>query len=95
MTIKLPLSVAILLLSLVGCAVVDTGDHTWFKEGATAHEQQAALAAAELQAVRADTTPALQKAIVLRSMTAQGWRLVPKNSAAPFQPNATRNPPVP
>ena len=72
------LAAALLFPILVGCAVVNTGDNIWFKDGATAHEQEAALAAARVKAAQSDGTPALEKDIVIRSMTAQGWRLVPK-----------------
>ena len=79
-----------LAASLIGCAVVETGDHAWFKEGATPHEQEAALGAATVRATQAQVTPAEKRDMVIRSMTAQGWRLVQKDSAPPLKPAATR-----
>jgi hypothetical protein len=90
MNTKPLLAGAMLAASLAGCAVVETGDQVWFKEGATPREQEAALAAAQVQAAQAHTTPEQERDIVIRSMTAQGWRLVPKHSAPPLKPDATR-----
>jgi len=95
MNTRFVLAGALVVISVTGCASVETGDHVWFKEGATAREKEAALAAAQVNAVQADTTPALEKDIVIRSMTAQGWRLVTKNSAPSLKPNPNRKTPLP
>ena len=86
---------ALLALAFANCATVQTGDQMWYKEGATVAEQQAALAAAETQAKNASLQPAEERDIVLRSMTAQGWRLVPKDSAPPLKTRAPKKSPVP
>ena len=80
---------------MAGCAVVDTGDQTWFKEGATARDQDAALAGAEAQAAQVHATPAEKRDIVIRNMTGQGWRLVSKASAPPPKPESKRPLPPP
>ena len=49
MKLKALHAMALLAIAFVGCAIVETGDHVWFKEGATSHEQDAALAAARVQ----------------------------------------------
>lgn len=77
-----------LALVLGGCAAVETSDHDWYKEGATASDRDAALAAAEVQAKQANVQPSEERDIVIRSMTAQGWRLMPKNSAPPLKSDA-------
>ena len=79
-----------LALALAGCATVETGGQTWYREGATADEQAAALGAAEVQAKQAHVLPAEERDIVIRSMTAQGWRLIAKDSAPPLKPSKTR-----
>lgn len=81
--------------SLIGCAVVETGDHVWFKEGATQAEQEAALATARVQAAQAHVTPPEERDILLRSMTAQGWRLKPKAAAPPLKSETNRKTPAP
>ena len=79
MTTSLPaLAVALLLAA---CAPVELGGQTWYKEGASTAEQQAALAAAETQARQAHVQPPEERNLVLRSMTAQGWRLKPRQTA--------------
>ncbi|MEO7318079.1 MAG: hypothetical protein ABIZ56_03715 [Chthoniobacteraceae bacterium] len=94
MTAK-PFLGAILGASLIGCAVVETGDHVWFKEGGTQAEQDAALATARVQAAQAHVTPPEERDIVIRSMTAQGWRLKPKAAAPPLKSETTRKTPAP
>ena len=86
---------ALLGMSLAGCAVVETGDQTWFKEGATAREQEAAIDAAEAQAAQVQATAAEKRDIVIRSMTGQGWRLVSKASAPPPKSDTSRPLPPP
>jgi hypothetical protein len=81
------------LASLIGCAVVNTGGQVWYKEGATAREQEAALAAAEAQAAQAHVKPPEERSIVIRNMTAQGWRLISKDSAPP--PKSENTHPLP
>ena len=77
-------------LALASCAAVETGDHGWYKEGGTASDRDAALAAAEVQAKQAHVQPPEERDIVIRSMTAQGWRLMPKQSAPPLKSDAAR-----
>lgn len=88
------IGLGVLAIYLGGCAVtgIDQGDTVWYKEGATARERDAAMATAESQALqaRSDPTNQTQKDIVLRSMTAQGWRLVPRASAPPLKPEGAR-----
>lgn len=91
----LPAAVALVAVFLAGCTVVETGGNTWFKEGATAQEREAALNAAQLQAAQSDTTPADKHGMVIRSMTAQGWRMIAKASAPPLKTDAARKAPLP
>ena len=95
MTLKPFLTNAIFAASLVGCAIVESGDHVWFKEGATPHEQDAALATARVQATQARVTPQEERDMVIRSMTAQGWRLMDKSSAPSLKSDARRKTPIP
>ena len=88
-------SAAFLALALAGCATVETGDHLWYKEGAANSDRDAALAAAQVQAKQARVPPPEERDIVIRSMTAQGWRLMPKQSAPPLKTGATRKTPTP
>ena len=81
---------ALLALALAGCATVETGGQTWYREGATADEQSAALGAAEVQAKQAHVLPGEERDIVIRSMTAQGWRLIAKDSAPPLKQSRAR-----
>ncbi len=81
---------ALLAATLTGCASLPAGDHVWVKEGATPQEQSAALAAAQAQAAQARTTPVQERDLVLRAMTAQGWRLQSKASAPPLRSAAAR-----
>jgi hypothetical protein len=81
---------AMLIASQFGCAETGTQNQTWFKEGATAREQEAALASAEVQASQAHATKAEERDIVIRNMTAQGWRLVSSKSAPPLKPETSR-----
>ena len=91
MSVLKPTSIAaILFAAFVGCAIVETGDHVWFKEGATPQQQDAALVAARVQAEQANGAPAERRDMVIRSMTAQGWRLVAKDSAPRLKSDATR-----
>ena len=90
-----PILSVVMLTALAGCEVVQTGDQIWFKEGATAREQQAALNAAEAQAAQAHVTPPEERNIVIRNMTAQGWRLVSKDAAPPFKSENSRPLPPP
>lgn len=71
------------LLLLGGCTTVDTGDQEWYKEGATDRERAAAMSTAQAQASQAGpaVTEQVRKDIILKNMTAQGWRLKPKTSA--------------
>lgn len=85
----------LLAVSFAACAIVETGDHVWFKEGATPHEQEAALASAQVQATQAQVTPQEERDMVIRSMTAQGWRLLEKNSAPPLKSDTKRKTPIP
>src|ERR1043165_4917070 len=90
------LRVAALSALLTGCAVVKTDGDVWYKEGAADKEQQAALGAAEAQAAQAaSATPAQKRGIVVRNMTAQGWRLVSKNSAPTLKTESKRPLPPP
>ena len=95
MKLKAPTAIVLLATTFAGCAIVETGDHVWFKEGATSHEQDAALAAARVQAAQAHVTPPEERDMVIRSMTAQGWRLMEKGSAPPLKSATTRKTPVP
>ena len=95
MKLKPFLTNAIFASSLVGCAIVETSDHVWFKEGATPPEQDAALATARVQAAQAHVTPQEERDMVIRSMTAQGWRLMEKGSAPPLKSDAKRKAPIP
>jgi|GEM_PF-5161583 len=65
------------------CTTIETGDQEWYKEGATDRERAAALSTAEAQASQAGpaATEQIRKDIVIKNMTAQGWRLQPKKSA--------------
>lgn len=83
-----------LIATVTGCAVVETGDHVWYREGATAAQQEAALSAAEMQAKQARVQPAEERDIVIRSMTAQGWRLMPRGSTPPPKAAVARQPPA-
>ena len=80
----------LLALALAGCATVETGGQTWYREGGTADEQSAALGAAEVQAKQAHVLPAEERDIVIRSMTAQGWRLIAKDSAPALKQSKAR-----
>jgi hypothetical protein len=85
---------------LAACAVVKTGDDVWYKEGATAREREAALAAANAQAMKAtegkpDPGDQTKKQIMVTSMTAQGWRLMHKDSAPSMEPETSRKLPPP
>ncbi len=88
-------TIALLSAALAGCAIVETGDHVWFKEGATPQERDAALASARVQATQAHVTLQEERDMVIRSMTAQGWRLMEKGSATTLKSDTTRKKPVP
>jgi len=79
---------AILLLAFAGCAIVESDDHVWYKEGATTREREAALAAAEVQARQSGQDTPAQRGMVVTNMTSQGYRLVPKASAPPPEPES-------
>ena len=87
--------VLLLALASAGCAIVEPGDQVWFKEGATSSERDAALAAAQTQARQAHVQPPEERDILLRAMTAQGWRLVPKESAPPLETKPRKPAPPP
>jgi hypothetical protein len=86
---------AYLAWTLAGCATFETGDNVWYKDGATFADQQAALAAAQTQAKQAHVQGPEERDIVIRSMAAQGWRMMPKQSAPTLKSNATRTPSAP
>ena len=82
-------------VALIGCAVVETGDDVWYKEGATAREREAALSAAQSQAMQAaqgkpDPGDQTKKQIIMTSMTAQGWRLMHKDTAPAMESETSR-----
>jgi hypothetical protein len=83
------------VVSFCGCAVVETGNQTWYKEGATETERDSAVAAAEAQAAQAQVTPAEKRDMVIRNMTAQGWRLISKDAAPKLKSDTTRPLPPP
>ena len=84
-----------LVFAIAGCSIVETGDHVWYKEGAASGEREGALAAAQMQAKQAHVQPAGERDIVVRSMTAQGWRLVDKRLAPTPKAKPKTQPPPP
>ena len=90
------LAAIILAGALAGCSTVETGDRVWYKSGGTIEERDRLLAAAQVQAVQAHAAPTAgasdqagarqqtERQAVLTTMTAAGWRLVPKSEAGPL-----------
>jgi hypothetical protein len=87
------LAAIILAGALSGCSTMELGDRVWYKKGGTIEERDRLLAAAQVQAAQAHAAPRpgapdqshakqqTEREVVLTTMTAAGWRLVPKSEA--------------
>lgn len=84
--------------ALLGCQSVDPGNQVWYKENGSLEERDRLLAAAEVQAQQAQSSPTVSAPgastrqtashTILEYMTANGWRLVPKSQAKPLPARA-------
>jgi hypothetical protein len=91
------LAALILAGALSGCSTMELGDSVWYKPGGTIEERDRLLAAAQVQTAQAHATPTpgapdqasakrqTERDFVLTTMTAAGWRLVPKSEAGPLK----------
>lgn len=91
------LAAFILAGALSGCSTIETGDRVWYKQGGTIEERDRLLAAAQVQAAQAHAVPKpgapdqsyakqqTEREVVLTTMTAAGWRLMPKSEAGPLE----------
>ena len=91
------LAALILAGALSGCSTMELGDNVWYKQGGTIEERDRLLAAAQVQAAQAHAVPKpgapdqpnarqqTEREVVLTTMTAAGWRLVPKSEAGPLE----------
>lgn len=99
--LSLKLTAIVLAGTLTGCETFGLGDSVWYKPGGTVEERDRLLAAAEVQAVQAQSAfPAgspnvtvdrkqTERHTVLTFMTAAGWSLVSKKEAGSLD-NATK-----